>query len=177
MKKTLVSAAAAAAAMSFGPFAHAQDAGRTGAYVNVTGALVDASEFNVWAVGGRVGYRFTDWVGVEGEAAFGAKSDNVTVSGVRANVKLKHEFAGYVVGFLPAGDNFDVLARIGYGTAKVKANVLGFSASDSDESVNYGVGVQYHAGLNGVRLDYTRYDFDDGGDDANVWALSYSRRF
>lgn len=43
--------------------------------------------------------------------------------------------------------------------------------------MNYGVGVQYHAGLNGVRLDYTRYDFDDGGDDANVWALSYSRRF
>jgi hypothetical protein len=177
MNKVLVSAAAAVAAISFAPFAHAQDAGRTGAYVNVTGALVDSSDFNVWAVGARAGYRFTDWVGVEGEAAFGAKSDDVTVSGLAANVKLKHEFAGYVVGFLPASENVDVLARIGYGTAKIKASVLGFSASGSDESVNYGVGVQYHVGPNGVRLDYTRYDFDDGGDDANVWALSYSRRF
>ena len=176
MKKVLISAAALVAALAVAPAAaQAQDAGKAGAYVNVTGALVDAGP-NLWALGGRVGYRFNDWIGVEGEAAFGVKGDDVTVSGVSADVDLKHQAAAYAIAFLPVGEGTDVFARIGYGTVKIKASALGATASGSDESVNFGVGAQHHFdGLNGVRFDYTRFDFDGG--DADTWSISYSRKF
>ena len=33
-------------------------------------------------------------------------------------------------------------------------------------------------GANGVRVDYTKMDFDNSGsDDVDVWSISYVRRF
>lgn len=179
MKNVLISAAAVAAMLAPAAAAQAQEAAaaKAGAYVNITAGLVDAGA-DLWAAGGRVGYRFNDWVGVEGEAAIGLKGDDVTVSGVSAHAKLSHEAAAYVVGFLPVDENTDVFARVGYGTTKIKASALGVSGSASEESFNFGVGAQYfYDGVNGVRADFTRYEFQDGGGHANAWTVSYSRKF
>ena len=93
-------------------------------------------------------------------------------------MKLKHQLAAYVVGFAPVGANTDVFARIGYGESKIRARSGGVSFSDDGSSVNYGVGAQHHFdGLNGVRIDWTRHDFTNGGDKADVFAIAYSRRF
>lgn len=178
MKKLVFSAAALAAALAVAPAAaQAQDGpAASGAYVNVTGGLVDAGP-SLWAVGGRIGYRVNAYVGVEGEAAFGVKSDDTTVSGVAVDVKLKHQLAAYAVGFLPVDEGTDLFARVGYGTSKIKASAAGVSASGSEESFNFGVGAQHHFdGVNGVRFDYTRYEFDGAGD-ADAWSISYSRKF
>lgn len=181
MKNALIAAASLAAIGAVFPVAaQAQDTAstNTGAYVNLNVGAVDAKNIDPKVIGGRVGYRFNDWVGVEGELATGLKSDKDTVAGVDVSYKLKHSADAYLVGFAPIAPNTDLIARIGYGTSKISAKAAGVSASDSEESFNFGVGAQHHFdGVNGVRIDYTRKEFGNGAQDANVWSLGYSRRF
>ncbi len=181
MKNALITAASLAAMAALVPAAaSAQTAAAptTGAYANLNGVILDGGQSDLKAIQGRVGYRFHPNVGVEGELATGLKSDTDTIAGIRVSTKLKHEAAAYVVGFAPIGPNTDILARIGYGTTKIRAKAAGISASDSSESVNYGVGAQHHFdGLNGIRADYTYQDFEKGQGHANVWSVGYVRRF
>jgi hypothetical protein len=106
------------------------------------------------------------------------KDDHVNVAGVNVKTELKDSVALYGVGFLPVNDQFELFARVGYGATKIKASAVGVSASDSEESWNYGVGGQYFFdGVNGVRGEYTRYDFNGSGGNADTWAVSYVRKF
>jgi outer membrane immunogenic protein len=182
MKKALIAAASMAAiAAVFPAAAQAQDAAATkaGPYVGINAGIVDGSGgVDLKAIQGRLGYRFNDWIGVEGDLATGLKSDTDNVAGVDVNTKLKHSADAYVVGFAPIGANTDLLARVGYGTTKLRAKAAGVSASDSEESFNFGVGAQHHFdGLNGVRVDFTRKEFRNGPADANIWSLGYTRKF
>lgn len=179
MKNALIAAASLAAIAAAFPAA-AQDAatGNAGAYVNLNLGVGSYSSADVKVIQGRAGYRFNDWVGVEGELATGIDSDTDTISGVRVKQTLKHEAAAYVVGFAPIAPNTDLIARVGYGTTKAKVSSGGVSASDSEESFNYGVGAQHHFdGLNGIRADFTRQEFRHDGGHANVWTVGYTRRF
>ena len=181
MKNALIAAASLAAIATVVPAAAmAQDTAptNTGAYVNLHAGAVDADNIDPKVIGGRLGYRFNDWIGVEGELATGLKSDKDTVAGVDVSYKLKHSAAAYLVGFAPIATNTDLIARIGYGTSKVRAKAAGVSVSDSEDSFNFGVGAQhYFDGANGVRIDYTRQEFSGGNADANVWSVGYTRRF
>ena len=181
MKKALIAVAALAAITTTVPAAAlAQDttASNLGAYVNLNLGLANAGSADVKAIQGRVGYRFHPNFGVEGELATGIDSDNDTIGGVRVNQKLSHEAAAYGVGYLPLGPSTDLFARVGYGTTKFRVKAAGVSASDSEESLNYGVGAQhFFDGKNGVRADFTRQDFNHGQGHADVWAAGYTRKF
>jgi len=177
--KLMFVAASVAAALSCAPsLAQAQDAAKeTGAYVNLGYARASQGGIHLDAAAARLGYRFHKYLGVEGEGAFGIGGDDVTVGTATAHVKLSHELAAYAVGFLPAGENADLFARIGYGTTKIKASAGAGSASGSSDSVNFGVGGQYHFdGLNGIRVEYTRFEYTGSGH-ANLFGVSYSRKF
>ncbi|WP_293678022.1 porin family protein [uncultured Phenylobacterium sp.] len=181
MKNALIAAASLAAIATVVPAAaQAQDATapNTGAYGNLNVGVLDAGQTDLKTIGGRLGYRFMPYLGIEGELATGLKSDTDTVAGVRFNTRLKHSAAIYGVGFLPVGANTDLLARVGYGTTKLRVKSGGLSASDSAESWNFGVGAQHHFdGMNGVRVDYTRQEFNNDQGHANVWTVGYVRRF
>ncbi|MBX7249750.1 MAG: porin family protein [Caulobacteraceae bacterium] len=169
MKNTLFAAAAAAALFVSAP-AFAQDASNIDWYGNLGYSFYDTDigDAQLGAVQGRIGARFHPNFGIEGEAAFGVQDDDV--AGV--NVELDHSVAIYGVGFLPVSDNFDLLARVGYGSTKVSAG----SFSDSDDSLNYGVGAQWSWDQsNAIRGDYTRFDGDSA--EADVWSVSYVRKF
>jgi outer membrane immunogenic protein len=178
MKVSVLAVTAAAFAM-LGALPASAETEPTGVYANLGYSFVDAgSGFKFGALTGRIGGRFYQYFGVEGEGAIGVDGDDTTLSGVNVKTKLKHSLNGYVVGFVPLGENFELLARGGYGTTKIKASALGASASGSDESWNYGVGAQYLIdGKNGLRADYTRFDFGSGNEDANVWSVGYVRKF
>ena len=184
--KLFVAAASAIVLAALVPAAaQAQTAPNTGAYVNLGYARADTDPGHIDIIQGKVGYRFMPFVGVEGELATGLGSDKVTVptgvanpATVRASIKLKHEAAVYVVGFAPVGANTDLFARLGYGTTKIRVRGAGVSASASEESINYGLGVQHHFdGVNGVRVEWTRLDFENGGGKGDVFGVSYVRRF
>ena len=174
MKSLIVAASALALAGVAAPAFAQSSFAPTSVYGNLGGAVYNTEGENVEAVQGRLGARFGRYVGAEGELAFGVNSK--TISGV--DIKLKSSYAGYAVGFLPVAPNVDLLARVGYGHATVKGSAGGMSVTDGEDTVNYGAGAQVFLTPNdAIRADYTRYDIRHDGGNANVWALSYVRKF
>jgi outer membrane immunogenic protein len=188
MKNALITAASLAAIAAVVPAAAlAQDAAsaNAGAYANlgfahVDGGDVGANSVNFEALQARLGYRINDYFGVEGEVGAGIQGHGTGIfdaAGRESRAKLRYELAGYGVGFLPVGPNTDLLARVGYGTSRIKVTNLP-GASDNIESVNYGVGAQHRFdGVNGIRVDFTRFDFNHGAGHADVYGVAYTRKF
>ena len=149
----------------------------------VTGSIgythLDDGDASLGAVTGRLGYRFTPNIGIEGEASFGVKDEDITVAGVDGSIEHEYDAAAYLVGTVPVSPNVELFARVGYGTTSLKADVAGVDVSEDGESINYGAGANwFFDGRNGLRADWTRRDFreDDAGE-ADVYSLSYVRRF
>jgi hypothetical protein len=180
MKSLIAATSVAVIGLVAPPIAQAQQAPNAGLYGTLGYAGTSSSGADVGAIQGRLGYRFNNYIGAEGEVSGGVKDDRVSLApGVDAKVGLDHQEAVYGVGFLPVTPQLDVLGRVGYGHSKMSAKVAGISGSDAADSWNYGAGVQYHFdGKNGIRADYTREDFQrsDGGH-ADVWSVAYARRF
>jgi len=179
--KVLIAAAAATAIAALSPaIASAQTATSGLSFYGTLGyADTDLDNVNLGAIQGRLGARFGQYFGVEGEVSGGVKSDKVDVGGTDVKVKLDHQEAIYGVGFLSLSPNFDLLARVGYGHTQGSGSVSGVSATAKGDSWNYGVGGQYtFDGVNGIRVDYTREAFQShSADDANVWSVAYVRKF
>ena len=178
MKTLIIAAASAATIAAFAPAVASAQVSNVNGYGSLGYSHHDLEGADVGAIQGRLGARFGQYVGVEGEVGLGVLKDNLSVGGVDGEAKMNYSAAAYAVGFLPVSPNTDILARVGYGTTKLRAKAAGISASDSAESVNYGVGAQHHFdGVNGVRVDYTRQDFNKDQGHANVWTVGYVRRF
>lgn len=179
--KLLITVAAGAAIAALAPaMASAQPATSGTTFYGTLGyAGTDLDDVDLGAIQGRLGARFGQYLGVEGEVSGGVKDDKVNVAGTDVKIKLDHQEAIYGVGFLPISPNLDLLARVGYGHTEGSGSVGGVSAKVKGDSWNYGVGGQYtFDGVNGVRADYTRESFQrSGGGDANVWSVAYVRKF
>lgn len=191
MKSIVISASAVLLSAALSTLAQAQSTELTGVYAtvgyagsstgfstNISGVAV-GSDLKFGAVQGRLGYRFIPYFGVEGELGYGVGGDSFTAFGQRFDVKQRAEGAVYAVGFLPVSANFDIFVRGGYGGARYRATAPGFSARIGGNSWNYGAGAQlFIDGKNGIRGDYTRKSFSsDEAQDADVWSISYVRRF
>jgi opacity protein-like surface antigen len=179
MKSLIAAASTAAVALAAPMFAHAQDASHVGLYGTLGYDNTHGDDVDLGAIQGRLGWRATPNLGVEGEFAAGVKNDKVTVApGVDAKVKLDHQEAIYGVGFLPMTPQWDLLGRVGYGHSKISASALGNTVEGDGDSWNFGVGAQYHLDPNnGVRADYTREEFVSGDGHADVWSIAYARHF
>lgn len=166
----------AAAVSALGAPAMAQSVSPT--YYGTLGyTQLDHGDGDLGAITGRLGARLNPYFGVEGEASFGVRDDDFTVAGVPVKVEHNYDVAAYAVGTLPVTPNFELFGRVGYGTTEIEAKAAGVSARGDGESWNYGVGANYFFdGQNGVRGDWTRRDFRDGGE-ADVYSLNYVRRF
>jgi len=168
--KTALFAAAAAATLLVSAPALAQDASSPEFYGSLGYSFYDTDigDAQVGAVNARLGARFHRYFGVEGEAAFGVDDDEV--AGV--DVGLNHSVAIYGVGFLPVSENFDLLARAGWGNTDVEVG----GVDVDDDSFNYGVGAQFNFTENdAIRGDWTRFDSDTA--EADVWSINYVRKF
>jgi hypothetical protein len=175
--KTLLIAAAGIAALALAAPASAQTAPYSGVnwYGNLGYTDFDASGGNLSAITGRLGARFGQYFGVEGELSGGL---GVSHASGGADVHLNNQEALYGVAFLPLSPNADLFARGGYGWAAYHTSLDGVNNSFNGQSWNFGAGGQYffdHA--NGVRVDYTREEATNHGPDANVWGVSYVHKF
>lgn len=140
---------------------------------------LDGDDGSLGAVTGRVGAKISRYIGVEGEASFGVKDDDIIVGGVDGSLEHEYDAALYAVANVPVSENFELFGRVGYGTTSIKADVAGVETSEDGESLNYGAGANYFFdGQNGLRADWTRRDFtDDNGGELDTYGLSYVRRF
>jgi hypothetical protein len=179
MKQLAYLAGSAVLALGAATATSAQTAPETGAYGNLGYSLFDGgSNAEINSITGRLGYRFNRNLAVEGEGSLGVDSDKGNINGVPYRNKLSHSVGVYGVGILPVTPQLDLFVRGGYGASRIKSTVAGVSAADSEDSWNYGGGAQYSFdGKNGVRGDFTRHDFGNGFGHANVWSISYVRKF
>jgi len=173
MKSLMIIAAVAAASIAAPALAQEQP---VTVYGTVGYANTDTDGANLGAIQGRVGARYGQYLGVEGELAGGVKGDDFKVAGTKYDVDLNYQAAIYGVGYLPVAPNADLFARVGYGKSEVDVSGPFVAGSADGESWNYGVGGQYFfTERDGVRIDFTRHDFDNG--DADVVGVSYVRKF
>jgi outer membrane immunogenic protein len=176
MKLALVSAAAASilALAAIPVAASAQTTQWSGYYGNLgyTGTDVTNGGANLGSVTGRFGWKSNQFWGLEVEGSAGVQHD--TVGGVKEN--LNDQFAGYGTVTVPLANHFDVFARVGYGQTRINSTPKG--SGGTDNSLNYGAGAEwFFDNKNGIRGDYTRENFQQGGGDADVWSASYVHRF
>lgn len=181
MNKLLILASTALLSAAASPV-FAQDSGAfspTSFYGNAGGAIYQADfgagKTTLSALGGRLGVRFGKYIGGEGELALGVNNQNI--GGL--NYKISTAYAGYLVGYLPAGDNLDLFARIGYGHQTERASANNVSVGLGNNTYNFGVGGQYFfSKKDGVRADVTRFQHATGNDgDVNVYSIAYVRKF
>lgn len=163
MKALLIAASAAALSLSAPVMAHAE----ASLYGTLGYANVDIDPVKLGAVQGRLGVDFTPNVGLEGELSLGISGDD----DLGVAVDLNNTYGLFLVGKFPVTENIDLFVRGGFASGEV--DVAGTSVSDDGGA--YGIGAQaFFTDNDGVRLDYTRYSF---GGDADVWSVSYVRKF
>jgi opacity protein-like surface antigen len=179
MKFGIVGAAAAAAlAFAFASSASAQDLKPT-FYGNLGYSFIQGDgDVDLGAIHGRLGARLHPYFGVEGEAAFGVKDETQTAGANTATAKLSHELSAFAVAFLPLTPQADLFVRGGYGDVRGRLTLNGVSASENTGAWAYGGGAQYlFDGKNGLRAEYTRFDLRHDNGSADVWSVSYVRKF
>lgn len=177
MKLTTLAAAAAAAVlpMSFAAAtAHAEEGVQWYGEAGYTRGNFDDADLNI--VHGRIGADITPHFGLEAEAATSLGDDSQTIGGVNVDVKMNYSVGAFVVGRIPAGEG-DLFARVGVVNAELEAKALGVTASDSDTGYAVGAGYRWfpNGGQNGLRVEYTRYEYDNEG--ANAFSIGYVRKF
>ncbi len=163
--KTIITAAVAAAALLAVPaFAHADE---VTAYGNIGYSNVDIDVVTLGTITARFGVRVTPHFGIEAEGMVGVADDDF----FGTPVELKREFGAFAVATFPLTPNVDVFARVGGATATI--DIGGFE--DNSNGAAYGAGAQFFFDeSNGVRVDYTKYELTE---DADVWSVSYVRKF
>jgi len=166
--KFLKTALAMAAMTGFVSTAAAQD---TGAYINLG---VDAVEFDAYTISGKLGYKFTENFGIEGQAGFGIIDDDT----LGVDVGVDSTFGGFLIASFPASENFDLFVRGGYHFTQIGA---GNFSVDTDGFAVGGGGQYFFTENDGVRLEYTYFDVDTntnaGSFGGDIFSLSYVRNF
>jgi len=163
---------AAVLVAGFASTAVAQDSD-SGVYIN---AGIDTFEFDVWTLGGKVGYNFNQYFGVEGQAGFGIIDEDL---GGDADIGVDWFVGGFGVARYPVTDRFDVFARAGYQVTDFGLDLGSLSGSESFDGFGIGGGVQYFFTENdGIRFEYTYLDLgSEVGGGADTLSLSYVRNF
>ena len=103
------------------------------------------------------GWRFLDWLAVEGNYVDLGSGDD-TVAGTR----IESDIDGLsisAVGFLPVGP-VDLFARVGAINWDAEVSALGESFSDDGTDLTYGVGAQFRVWSLSIRAEYEQFDID-----------------
>jgi hypothetical protein len=133
-RKILALAAGIGAAIILAPAASAQLYGGVG--YTVFQADVGSEDASLGTIMGRLGYKTSPILAFEGEASIGVQDESFDVLGTTVDVGIENQYAS--------------------------AGGLG-SASEDGSGLAYGAGVMLNfIPFTKLRLDYTRYEADDG---------------
>ena len=107
-----------------------------------------------------IGWRFLDWLAVEGDYVDLGSGDD-TLDGDRFESDVSGVMAS-VVGFLPVGP-VDLFARVGAiaWDAELTGPTPEFSGSDDGTDLTYGIGAQFRVWSLSLRAEYERFEIED----------------
>ena len=156
------------AALGLAGTATAQDSSLNIGYQNIEAEGVDLG-----SIVGRWQLGLNEYLAVEGEISYGVTEEEV----FGVDVKAGFGFGGFVVGRLPVSETGSHLfVRAGYANQELEADGGNVTISDSVDGFAYGAGGTFmFDGINGVRLDYTKFEGDDDAE-ADIIGLSYVRK-
>ena len=130
------------------------------------------------AVQGRMGVELNRYLALESEVGIGVKDKDFEFAGAEGTLKHEWDAAGYVVGKVPVGENFEVFARGGYGHTEMKREIAGVTTDEGGDHWSYGAGAEFKMNAdNGIRADWTRREYRGDRDSADAYSVSYVRRF
>jgi outer membrane immunogenic protein len=195
--KYLIIAAVAAAGLGLAAPAMAQAVAeptltQPQGYLNLGYTYLNPYGRDLGEVFGRGGLRFSKWWGVEAEVGGGVMGNHyATGPSINSRVNLSEgiQGAGYAVGYVPLmNGKVDLIGRVGYGQTQLQIRSdVGSSGNNANvnktvASWNYGAGAQYMVtDKSGLRVDYTRRDFQakgfDNPHDADTYSVSFVHKF
>lgn len=117
------------------------------------------------AIQGRVGYDFSQNFAIEAEAAIGVLPQEYDFGGTDVDLNLDSEIGVFAVARAPISTEVALYARLGYARTTVSASAGGFSFSEGDSGLAYGVGLDWRTSPGfGTRFEISNYTFSEGGD-------------
>jgi opacity protein-like surface antigen len=120
-------------------------------------------EPSLTALYGRVGTSFNENFSAEARIGFGLTDDTVLVLGNDVDVDLNNFFGAYLKGGAQVTEMFYPYAVIGYTRGEVEASVLGFSVSESESDLSFGLGADFTVSdAMTLNLEYMNYYDKDG---------------
>ena len=125
---------------------------------------------------GRLGHFMADNIALEGRLGTGLNEDTVRVpdgtgGSVPVDVELDSLFGFYLVGHLPLGHAGSLYGLAGYTSAKAKASVDGYTFTESDSGLSWGIGGEFYATPTlAINAEYTQY-LDETGYDLSALGL------
>jgi len=143
---------------------------------NIGGIMYDVDD-DLFGVIGRLGVQ-KNWYGAEVEGSFGVIDDDIDDE---LSAGIDHTLAAFAVGRVPLGNRVKALGRVGYHTTQLgimsEQDDATISISEDFDGIAYGAGLEYDIDrVNGLRLDYTRYELTEDATSDSISA-TYLRRF
>ena len=189
MKKTTLSALAAATALfasasvyaqraqPFNPSVYAEIGYTHHNYKDWDG--VDTLKFSPGAVSGVVGYKFTPNLSVEGMLGLGLGKDKVKIDGVDtgSDGKVKSTFGLFLRPSFDINESVELFGRVGWVRSKLEISNSVSSESGSDTDLAYGIGANFNLSKTSyIQTGWMQYLNKDGVkiDGLNI---SYGMRF
>ena len=122
-----------------------------------------SDDADLTALYGRVGTKFNDYLSAEIRAGFGIDDDEVEAFGVDIDTELENFYGVYLRGGIPTNSIAYPYVVLGYTRGEIEASVPGFSLSESESDVSYGVGLDLNlTDRVTLNLEYINYlDKDD----------------
>ena len=168
--KLALKCAALALGLTAAAVAHAQatEAWRSGMYAGVTLTRAEYKEEGFSAVnptifGGKIGKQLNPNFAIEGRVGIGIADDTVDAGGLPVTVEIDYYFGVYGKGILPLSSTASVYGLLGFTHAKLTASAAGFSFSDSDGDISYGIGGELGVSpTTSVSLEFARLLKGDG---------------
>lgn len=152
------------------------------AYIGGNLALLDYSvsgfdDASLKAIVARLGTEFSDYVAGEVRLGYGIGDDSISAFGFDVNVELDYMYGAYLRAGFPAAESFYPYAVLGYTQIELTASAGGFSASDSDSDVSFGLGADIGFSDNTLlNLEYMNY-FDKDGAEISAFSIGITGKF
>jgi opacity protein-like surface antigen len=142
--KTAIKLLALAASVSAAMLVHADEGMYAGVQITQVGYKEDGfPTANPMALAFKLGKQFTPNFALEGRIGIGVADDEVDVGGIPVSLEVDNYYGVYGKAMLPLSPTASVYGLLGFTRGKLTFSANGFSQSDSDSDLSFGLGAEF----------------------------------
>jgi opacity protein-like surface antigen len=142
--KTAIKLLALAASVSVATLVHADAGMYAGANITQIGYKEDGfATVEPIAVAFKLGKQFSPNFALEGRIGLGVADDDIDVGGIPVSLEVDNYYGVYGKAILPLSETASVYGLLGFTRGKLTISANGFSQSDSDSDLSFGLGAEF----------------------------------